>query len=288
MRNFSDVLLTVDFDRTLTAPDSTIPERNLEAIRAFMARGGAFTVNTGRSAPMFRYWMERIPVNAPFLLYNGAAACGARDGALSQLHPLELEQAATVRTLMAEFPDLLVEVQGVAKHYRFCPSPAWDALYEANHAAHAAARPEDDLGPFLKFSLYGEIREPNVAHLFSGSAAEIRRMDAAEWRLRELFGSRVQVSRSAARIIDVSAAGVSKIRAARSLQAALGRKLLVCVGDAENDLPMLRGADYAFCPADGALASRFPNVCRCADGAVAEVIYEKIPEILGNSLDFLA
>ncbi|MCD7859559.1 MAG: HAD hydrolase family protein [Firmicutes bacterium] len=242
MRNFSDVLLTVDFDRTLTAPDSTIPERNLEAIRAFMARGGA----------------------------------------LSQLHPLELEQAATVRTLMAEFPDLLVEVQGVAKHYRFCPSPAWDALYEANHAAHAAARPEDDLGPFLKFSLYGEIREPNVAHLFSGSAAEICRMDAAERRLRELFGSRVQVSRSAARIIDVSAAGVSKIRAARSLQAALGRKLLVCVGDAENDLPMLRGADYAFCPADGALASRFPNVCRCADGAVAEVIYEKIPEILGN------
>jgi hydroxymethylpyrimidine pyrophosphatase-like HAD family hydrolase len=30
---FSDVLLTVDFDRTLTAPDSTIPERNMEAIR---------------------------------------------------------------------------------------------------------------------------------------------------------------------------------------------------------------------------------------------------------------
>ena len=29
---FSDVLLTVDFDRTLTAPDSTIPQRNLEAI----------------------------------------------------------------------------------------------------------------------------------------------------------------------------------------------------------------------------------------------------------------
>ena len=32
---FSDVLLTVDYDRTLTAPDSTIPERNIEAIRYF-------------------------------------------------------------------------------------------------------------------------------------------------------------------------------------------------------------------------------------------------------------
>lgn len=30
---FSDVLLTVDYDRTMTAPDSTIPEINIEAIR---------------------------------------------------------------------------------------------------------------------------------------------------------------------------------------------------------------------------------------------------------------
>ena len=43
----SDVLLTVDFDRTITAPDSTIPQRNLEAIEYFTAIGGAFTMNTG-------------------------------------------------------------------------------------------------------------------------------------------------------------------------------------------------------------------------------------------------
>ena len=34
---FSSVLLTVDFDRTLTAPDSTIPQRNIDAIKEFMA-----------------------------------------------------------------------------------------------------------------------------------------------------------------------------------------------------------------------------------------------------------
>ena len=54
MALFSDVLLTVDFDRTLTAPDNTIPQRNLDAIRFFMEEGGAFTVNTGRSLPMAR------------------------------------------------------------------------------------------------------------------------------------------------------------------------------------------------------------------------------------------
>ena len=66
--DFSDVLLTVDYDRTLTAPDSTIPERNLEAIRYFMANGGAFTVNTGRSVPMIQSFRDIVPVNAPLLL----------------------------------------------------------------------------------------------------------------------------------------------------------------------------------------------------------------------------
>ena len=50
--DFSDILLTVDFDRTLTARDSSIPQRNLEAIAYFMEHGGTFTVNTGRSLPM--------------------------------------------------------------------------------------------------------------------------------------------------------------------------------------------------------------------------------------------
>ena len=36
---YSDVLLTVDFDRTLTAPDSSIPQRNIDAIRYFIENG---------------------------------------------------------------------------------------------------------------------------------------------------------------------------------------------------------------------------------------------------------
>ena len=49
MANYSEVLITSDFDRTLTAPDSSIPKRNIEAIQYFIDNGGAFTVNTGRT-----------------------------------------------------------------------------------------------------------------------------------------------------------------------------------------------------------------------------------------------
>ena len=78
----------------------------------------------------------------------------------------------------------------------------------------------------------------------------------------------------------MQARGVSKANAARRLQKELGRKVLVCVGDGENDAAMLREADFAYAPADGVVADRFENVCACADGAIADVIYEKIPEIL--------
>ena len=54
----------------------------------------------------------------------------------------------------------------------------------------------------------------------------------------------------------------------------------MCVGDAENDLPMLEGADYAFCPSDGTIAHLFPNVCPCGEGAVADVIYNELPKLL--------
>ena len=95
----------------------------------------------------------------------------------------------------------------------------------------------------------------------------------------QAYGDKVEVFRPCARIVDFHAKGVSKIKAARRLQQTLGRKLLVCVGDAENDVPMLEGADYGYCPADGAVADRFENVCSCGEGAVADVIFEKIPEI---------
>ena len=110
-------------------------------------------------------------------------------------------------------------------------------------------------------------------------------MDEAEAWLNRRFGEKLAVFRAGTRIIDVHAAGVSKGVAARGLLRQLGRKTLVCVGDALNDLAMLDEADYAFCPADGTVAHRYPNVCPCGEGAVAEVIYKKIPEILDLRLD---
>ena len=283
MAMFSDVLLTVDFDRTLTAPDSTIPERNLEAIHWFMENGGVFTMNTGRSTNTFRNYLHTIPVNAPFLLYNGSAAYETCK--LTQGHPIDLDLWTTMDRMRELFPELNLEIQGAENHYLVDQRPEYAAFYDSLGWDHEPAAREKDMGPFLKFTLFGVTTQPNIGHLFFGTPEELARFDEAEETIRKLYGDKVEVFRAAPRIIDVHAKGVSKIRAARELQARLGRGILICVGDAENDLTMLEGADYAFCPADGVVADRFPNVCSCGEGAVADVIYKKIPEILGLSLD---
>lgn len=279
---FSDVLLTVDYDRTLTDPKSVIPERNLEAIRYFIENGGAFTVNTGRSLPMTKVFRDIVPVNVPLLLYNGSAAYDLEKKEFLDAAIIPLEQAETIRCAMEMFPDMTVEIQGMDAHYIFEENPAWDAFSEGNNCAWAHAVPEDDLGPFLKFALYGQLRSASVSALYEYTPEEIQRFDDVEQQLRETFGPWCEVFRAAPKIIDVHAKGVSKARAARELQKKLGRSILVCVGDGENDVSMLDDADYAFAPGDAIVAKRYPNVCRCAEGAVADVIYEKIPEILKN------
>lgn len=277
---FDDFLLAVDFDRTLTGPDSVIPKRNFEAIEYFIANGGAFTVNTGRSTATFWQYLETIPVNAPFLLYNGSAAY--HKGELSQLCPIDLDLWQTMDQVRRRYSDLNLEIQGTKVHYLIDPTDKHVALYKNLQWRYAFASFGQDVGPFLKFSLFGDTENAVVSELFSGTEAQLRHFDEAEIWLRETYGDKVEVFRAAPRIIDVHAKGVSKIRAARQLQAAMGRKILVCVGDAENDIPMLDGADYAFCPADGLVAERYETVCNCADGAVADVIYKKIPEITAN------
>ena len=280
---FDDVLLTVDFDRTLTARDSSVPQRNLDAIRFFMENGGAFTVNTGRSVPMSaENIIGKVPVNAPLLLYNGSADYDTETGKLSRYVEIPLDPAAVLTDVQEKFPQLHVEIQGLDAHYLLRKNPGWEAYCDHNRCAWDYVTAETVPQPMVKFAIYGEFRENTVAGMFEASSEELAEFARLDAYIQENYGDTVDTFRACARILDVHAKNCGKLNTARALQKKLGKKILVCVGDAENDLTMLEGADYAFCPSDGVVADRFDNVCPCDEGAVAEVIYDKIPEILKN------
>lgn len=275
---FSDILMTVDFDRTLTAPDSTIPQRNLDAIHYFMDNGGTFTVNTGRSIPSSCHnIIGKIPVNAPLLLYNGSADYDPNTGRFTRIVPLPLDRTAFLQDLQVQFPELHAEEQGIDAHYLIHPDSNWESYCENYRCAWSYGQPD---APFIKATLYGQFHKNTVASMYEATAEELQLFDRAIAYITEKYADQVELFRAFPRILDIHAKGVSKGKAARSLQKQLGKKILICVGDAENDITMLDNADYAFCPADGIVADRYETVCECAKGAVAEVIYEKIPGIL--------
>ena len=275
---FSDILLTADFDRTLTDPDGRVPQRNLEAIQYFMDNGGAFTVNTGRSLPQSQDILRAVPMNAPFLACNGGLTVEG-DTVVDQC-AIDLPLAETLRAVAKAFPDLNVDLHGVKAHFGFNPVGCWEEYYAARGCEYHLAGPGMDYGPFIKFNVYGELRDDTFYQVFSGTPEEIARVEeAAQW-LRDTYGDKLTILRAGGRVLNIHAPNVSKLRAARRLQEKLSRKYLVCIGDAENDLAMLEGGDFAFAPAGSAMAERFPAVCPCEEGAVADVIYKKLPEIL--------
>ncbi len=271
---FSDILLTVDFDRTLTALDGSIPARNLEAIRFFIANGGAFTVNTGRSYISFRHFTDVVPVNTALLLLNGSAMW--ENGRFSEVKNITFDVRPTIERLLRRYPAVNLELQAPDMHYLIEPSDSYAHYYSTRSLPYRILSMTDRFPDFVKIGVYGDV------HGAAGidEADEKALFDEISDFLSAEFDGQAEILRATPRIINVHAAGVSKGQAARALLQRLGRHTLVCVGDEGNDVAMLECADHAFCPADGALADRFPTVCPCGGGAVADVIYEKIPEIL--------
>ena len=279
MAPYEDILITADFDHTLTGPDGTIPERNLEAIRYFTANGGAFTVNTGRSGVTARALMQQVPANVPFLLMNGSSMM--LDGKSLELHLIDLEPWGVINRLTADFPEVEVEVQDNSFHYLLNPSPEKLERYDRLGWAYKIVEPGDDLGPFAKFNVFpkGQMLQEAIANLHVHDEG-VKLFDKIQAEIEELWGDKMVVFRCGSHLLNVHAKGVSKITGARTLQKMLGKKILVCVGDAGNDIPMLDGADFAFCPCDGVVADRYPKLCSSGEGAIADLIYNKIPEIV--------
>lgn len=280
MALFDDFLITSDYDLTITGPDGAIPQRNIDAIRYFMENGGAFTVNTGRSGVSARSVMEKVPVNAPFLLMNGSSMM--QNGETLELHTIDLEPWPLLTQLEKAVPGVVTEVQDNRFHYIYSSCLKRIAQHERLGWTYKMVNVGDDVGPFAKFNVY-----PTEAAVQAGKQdpaqrqENIRLLDRAQEYLNAHFGDKLEVYRSGPEFLNVHAKGCSKIAAARRLQKQLGRKHLVCIGDEHNDISMLDGADFAFCPADGMVADRYETVCSSGEGAVADVIYKKIPGIMG-------
>ena len=108
--DFGNVIFMTDLDGTLLTDDKRVLPRDMEAIERFRAGGGIFTAATGRGYSMTKPIAEKLSLDAPAVVFNGAAVYDfSLDRFLWQCETGP-HAAEYIRRIAEQFPDIGVEV----------------------------------------------------------------------------------------------------------------------------------------------------------------------------------
>ena len=262
----SDVILYTDMDGTALTDWSlgpVVPERNLTAIRAFVAAGGLFSVASGRQAPNILRLFPDVPFRAPLVCGNGAVLYDPSAGTVVHRTCLPAAYLETSVSFFLSHPEVWIVAADEEQIWQITSGdPARD------DRLNDWPRPRLSIQEYLS----GEFVKVVYVLAEGGDMAALKREVAA------LPGAElVTGAQSGPRYLEMVDHTVSKGVGIRQALAAAGleKRTLVCIGDYFNDESMLRQADIAACPSNA--AQGIQEICQlitCSnnDGAVADLI----------------
>ncbi len=108
--DFSKVIFMTDLDGTLLTDDKRILPQDMAAIERFRAGGGIFTVATGRGYSMTRSIAEKLRLDVPAVMFNGAAVFDFNENKFLWRCEIGAHARDYIVRLAEEFPDIGLEV----------------------------------------------------------------------------------------------------------------------------------------------------------------------------------
>lgn len=261
MGKFDGVLLASDFDDTYYSAAGEVAPANLEALAYFEAQGGRFTISTGRAHRTFAPLLHLTPVNAPVILANGAQLYDFDKEELLAEFTMPDTAAADLEELFVRQPELSAEAYHGEEVFIFNPN-YWTWYHIKRAGVTPVECPISQMAqPWHKVILQheNEILLPAQADILS------------HWpdRYEAIFSN--------PHMLEVTAKGCTKGGTVLELARRLGiaRENIYCVGDNQNDLPMLEISAIPFAPANCAKevkdwgATILPP---CEEGTIAAII----------------
>jgi Cof subfamily protein (haloacid dehalogenase superfamily) len=242
-------LVASDLDGTLLLPDETVSQRTRAALAAAREAGITVVLVSGRPPRSLGPIAGRIGVGGIAICANGAVIWDLDSGTMVDSAPLAGELATRlVHGLRKAIPGALfaVELEG-----SFGREAGWsDGLVAAPPDVLEADALELITGPVTKLL----VRHPTMEF-----------PEVAE-RARRVAGEDAVVTWAGLRLVEISAAGVTKASALERLCRRLGIAAdeVVAVGDMPNDLAMLAWAGTAV-----AVANADRSVLEAADEVIA-------------------
>jgi Cof subfamily protein (haloacid dehalogenase superfamily) len=253
MGKFDGILLCSDWDGTLCEGD-VISKNNIEAIRYFQKNGGKFTLASGRYAGHFKRFENEISPNTDLICVGGSCIMSANGEILYERFCNErFEEYAKI--LMKEgspYEQMQVTLRG---HGPF----SFDKT---------SILTEDAKKILTQKTIYKAI--------FLTQITKEAELAAIEY-LKPLAFEGYMPMRSFPYSVELIPAEGGKGNAVRWLAKKIGARLIVAVGDYENDCDMLKMADYGYAVTGGSsLARKSANrfAASVKVGAVASVIEE--------------
>ena len=261
MGKFTGLLLASDFDDTLYDSTHNICQRNLDAIRYFTEEGGKFTVATGRAHRTFAPYQHLAPINAPVVLSNGASIYDFQKDEPVVLTQLPDSAQSDMSTLMEMFPQLAIEAYFGEEIYVWNPNEITE-----HHMKKVAC--DYTLCPVA------EMPSPWVKVLFHQQHDVLLR--ARDW-LNGLFGDKYEAIFSNPYYLEITKKGCNKGTMVGRLAQLLNISPdhVYCVGDNQNDIPMLEKSAIPFAPANCAQEVKDWGarvLCHCDDGVIADIV----------------
>lgn len=258
---FDGVLLVSDFDDTLYDWNCRIPPRNLEALRYYIDEGGLFTVATGRAYRTFAPYVHLAPINAPVILANGSGIYDFQKQEPWIETILDEHAPEDMQALMDTFPSLGLEVYHEEHIYVYRPNEITDGHMKKVGTSYTICPISEIPRPWSKTIVQ---QEYDVL------------LQARDW-LKKRCPNRYETIFSNRYYLEITHYGCNKGGMVSLLMEHyhIAPDHVYCVGDNQNDIPMLALSAIPFAPSNCAQEVKDFGahlLCHCNEGVIGDIL----------------
>ena len=263
--DFKNIIIYTDMDGTVLTDWSlgpVVPQRSMESIKRFMEKGGTFSIASGRQHLDILPYFNGLMPNAPLVQGNGTSLYDCRQRKVLHSLPLSQEYKEECVAMCRDNP-WIWPVTGTTD--TVMQIAMGDYRDDRNHSITGASI--------------------SVEEFFAGEYSKVVYVVENPERIPQLeqltaaFRSAPQMQQTLSSPVflecyDIRAGKGVGVRLAMELTG-MQDKTLVCIGDYYNDIPMLKVADIAACPAnapDDIKAMCQIITCGNNEGALADLI----------------
>ena len=243
-------LICIDMDGTLLDNHHNISEENKEALKEAVSKGIHIALTTGRLFTSAKFYSDLIGIDAPIISSNGAYIRDKNSTKVIYENPLSLDETLEIYNIVKDYP------------FRTCfntpNTTISNAPLEESHAyvmTNKLSSSKDQIKIIVEDDLTHVLKE------YEGEILKSISIDTDGTHTEEMLKAKnefialkkYEVVSSGLNNFEVMKKDTSKGNAVKQLAKMLGisKDEIMCIGDSENDLSMIRYAGLGIAMGNG-------------------------------------